>query len=53
MAKHGHIGEYKAEVEEWTAYTERLQHYFTANDITNGDKRELSSSVCAGQERMD
>ena len=39
MAKHRSIGEYKAEMEEWPAYTEHLQHYFTANDVTNGDKK--------------
>ena len=47
MAKHGSIGEYKSEIEEWPAYAERLQHYFTANDVTNGDKkRAILLSVC-------
>ena len=47
MAKHGSIGSYKQEVEEWPAYAECLQHYFTANDVTNGDKkRAILLSIC-------
>ena len=50
MAKHGSISEYKSEVEEWPAYTERLQHYFAANDVTNGDKKwAILLSVCGPQ----
>ena len=47
MAKHGCIGEFKPEVEEWPAYTERLEHYLTANDVTDGGKkRAILLSVC-------
>ena len=47
MAKHGSISEYKSEVEEWPTYAEHLQHYFTANDMTNRDKkRAILLSVC-------
>ena len=47
MAKHGSVGEYKPEAEDWTAYTERVGHYFTANDITDdGKKRAIFLSVC-------
>ena len=47
MAKHGSVGEYKPETEDWTAYTERVGHYFTANDITDdGKKRAIFLSAC-------
>ena len=35
MATFVMIGEFKAEEEEWLLYVECMQHYFTANDITN------------------
>lgn len=46
MAKHGSIGEYKPESEDWMAYTERVRHYFIANDITDDGKNERFSCVC-------
>ena len=32
MAMYGRIGEYD-EIEEWTQYVERMDHYFEVNDI--------------------
>ena len=32
-ATHGTIGEFNPECEDWVSYTERLEQYFTANDI--------------------
>ena len=47
MAKHGSIGEYKPETEDWTAYTERVGRYFTANDITDDSKKQaIFLGVC-------
>ena len=47
MAKHRSVGEYRPESEDWTAYTERVGHYFTANDIADdGKKRAIFLSVC-------
>jgi len=33
MATHGNIGEFDHQKEDWTAYSERLVEYFTANDV--------------------
>lgn len=38
MATYGKVEEHK-EDEEWVEYIERLTHYFTANEIENGDKQ--------------
>ena len=47
MAVHGSIGEYSDFIEDWTAYTERLENYFTANDVEDGlKKRAILLSVC-------
>ena len=47
MAKHGSVGEYRPETEDWTVYAERVGHYFTANDITDDSKkRAIFLSVC-------
>ena len=47
MAKHGSIGGFRPKVEDWPAYAERLEHYFTANDVTDGaKKRAILLSVC-------
>ena len=47
MANHGTIGEFKSAQEDWQSYVERLQPYFTANDVTNTGKQRaiLLSSV--------
>ena len=47
MAVHGSIGEYSDSIEDWTAYTERLENYFTANDVEDGSKkRAILLNVC-------
>lgn len=47
MAKHGSIKEFRQEVEEWSAYTKHLEHYFAANDVAAEDKnRAIDLSVC-------
>jgi len=39
-AKHGTVGEFHTDHEDWVSYTERLEQYFIANSIsTEGDKR--------------
>ena len=47
MATHGHIGEFDRRAEDWTAYCERLEQYFLANDVADGAKqRAVLLSVC-------
>ena len=47
MANHGTIGPFSGEAEDWSAYTERLDQYFIANDVTSGaKKRAILLSVC-------
>ena len=47
MATHGSIGEFVNSQEDWRSYTERLQQYFTANDVENAEKqRAILLSVC-------
>lgn len=46
MARHGTIGSFSGEAEDWTAYTESLEHYFIANDITEPPKKAILLSVC-------
>ena len=44
---HGHIGEFSCDAEDWTVYTERLQNYFVANDISSeAKKRAVLLSAC-------
>ena len=38
MAMYGRIDEYD-EIEEWTQYVERMEHYFEANEIESDDKK--------------
>ena len=50
MAKHGTIGEYDPQREDWTSYSERLLEYFTANDVDGADKkRAILLSVVGAQ----
>ena len=38
--KHGAVGEFNSDLEDWVSYTERLVQYFVANGISEeGDKR--------------
>ena len=47
MVKHGSIGEFRQEVEEWSMYAERLEHYIAANDVAAEDKnRAILLSMC-------
>ena len=39
MATHGSIGEFQGHPEGWTEYIERLECYFTANDVATDEKR--------------
>lgn len=41
MATHGKLREFDPSQESWTSYSERLQHYFTANDIPNAKKKSI------------
>ena len=47
MALHGVLGEYDPSKEDWKCYTERLQLYFTANDVDDATKpRAILLSQC-------
>ena len=35
----GHVGEFEEGRKEWTQYAERLGHFLTVNEITNGEKK--------------
>ena len=39
MANHGTIWPFSGESEDWSDYTERLDQYFIANDVTLGAKK--------------
>ena len=44
---HGAIGEYVHEREDWSAYCERLEQYFAANDVVDaGKQRAILLSSC-------
>jgi len=47
MATHGGFGAFEDGREEWASYTERLEQYFTANDIKTAEKKHaILLSVC-------
>ena len=47
---YGNFNEYDNSKEDWTSYTERLQQYFTANDIEAEPKRRaILLSVCVAK----
>ena len=47
MPTRGSISEFEGAREDWTSYTERLQQYFTANEVTDaGKQRAILLSVC-------
>jgi len=49
MALIGKVEEFQ-ENDNWIKYTEPLEHYFTANEITdNGKKREVLLSSCGAK----
>ena len=39
MATIGRIKEFHDEKEDWDQYTERLEHFFAANGITEAEKK--------------
>ena len=44
----GKVDEYIHENEEWRHYVERLEHFFTANEITDKDKKRSIFLVSVG-----
>ena len=47
MSRHGTIEEFDGATEDWTAYSERLEQYFVANDVDDAaKKRAILLSVC-------
>ena len=47
MATHGSMKAFNAQVDDWSIYVERLQHYLIANDVTDaGKKRSILLTVC-------
>ena len=51
---HGSIGSFNSSQEDWLSHTERLQQYFTANDIKDDEasaakKRAILLSVCGAE----
>ena len=47
MATHGAVSTFDPNMEDWTTYTERMKHYFVANDVTDADKkRSILLSAC-------
>ena len=47
MSRHGTIEEFDSATEDWTAYSERLEQYFVANDVDDAaKKRAILLSVC-------
>ena len=47
-AIHGHLGEFDSTQEEWETYTERLEQYFTANDVQDAGKQRAILLSCCG-----
>ena len=46
-ATHGSIGKFDIDEEDWTAYCERLEQYYLANDVDAAEKkRAILLSVC-------
>ena len=39
MAMQGSIAQFNLDKEIWTAYTERLEEYFLANDVESAEKQ--------------
>ena len=47
MATHGSLTVFDPSQEDWTSYTDRMQHYFVANDVVDGGKqRSILLSAC-------
>ncbi len=41
MTTHGTLGEFNPNREDWTSYAERLELYFTANDVVTEKKQQV------------
>ena len=50
MATHGQMGEFNSQREDWMSYSERLQEYFTANDIKSAEKKKVILLSVVGSE---
>ena len=47
MATHGVVSMFDPSTEDWTTYTERMKHYFVANDVTDAKKKHsILLSAC-------
>ena len=47
MATHGSVSAYDPSAEDWTTYTQRLHHYFVANDVESEVKKSsILLSAC-------
>ncbi len=47
MAMHGTLTQFDSSQEDWSAYVERLAHYFVANDVKDaGKKRSILLAAC-------
>ena len=45
-AIHGTMGTFDPTLEDWSSYTERLQQYFTANDVAEDKQEAILLSGC-------
>ena len=45
---HGTISEFDNSDEDWRSYTERLEHYFVANESDSAEKRKVILLSCCG-----
>ena len=48
MSLHSLIGAFDANIEDWPSYVERLQHYFTANEIDSEEKHCATLLMACG-----
>ena len=39
MATYGHIEAFDRSTDDWSAYCERLEQYFVANEVADADKK--------------
>lgn len=50
MTHYGKIESFDEEVDDWNEYIERMEQYFCANEVVDGDKqRAILLSVCGGK----
>ena len=46
MPTHGKIEYFDPEIESWSSYTERLGHYFIANEVEEEKRKSTFLAVC-------